>query len=58
MVKQGWIFSFHELKATIEVGSNPAVHVIKPVGEHPTLFMGPAVYLPGTVIFELLNDHE
>jgi hypothetical protein len=46
------------MKNSLEVGSNPAVNVMKTVGQHPALFLSPAVYLPGIVILELLNDHE
>jgi hypothetical protein len=49
---------FHQLKAAIEIGGNPAVNVIKTVRQHSTLFLSPAIYLPGTTVFELLNYHE
>src|SRR5438128_12525256 len=57
-LQQAQIIALHELKATVEIGLDPAVNVFQPVGQSMAAISQLTVSGQSVLLFEAFNDHE
>jgi hypothetical protein len=53
-----WVIAFHQLKASAEVGLNPAINVLQSIRHYPAFLPIPSIHRYRVTILKTLDHHK
>src|ERR1700686_476776 len=58
LLQEFWVIALHQLKASAEVGLNPAINVLQSIRHHPALLPISSIHRHCITILKVLDHHE